>query len=92
MGPDSVVETYESEINGLFLMALDRIAFLPYGLIVDKWRWQAFNGTINQNEWNAKWWELRRDYQQIVPPITRGEEHFDPGATYQVTSNVPYIG
>lgn len=73
-------------------MALERIAFMPFGLLIDKWRWEVFNGTIGPDEWNKRWWELRKEYQQIVPPTERGEEFFDPGAKYHIPANSQYIG
>lgn len=73
-------------------MAMDRVAFLPFGLLIDKWRWEVFNGTVAQTEWNARWWQLREEYQQIVPPSARSELHFDAGAKYHVPANSQYIG
>lgn len=73
-------------------MALERIAFMPFGLLIDKWRWEVFNGTIGPDQWNTRWWELRKEYQQIVPPTERGEEFFDPGAKYHIPANSQYIG
>lgn len=85
-------ESRESDLNALFLMALERVAFLPFGLLIDKWRWEVFSGAIPETEWNARWWQLREEYQQIVPPIQRTETDFDPGAKYHVPSNTQYIG
>jgi peptidyl-dipeptidase A len=70
--------------------ALDKIAFLPFGLIVDKWRWGVFSGQIPPEQYNAAWWQLRQDYQGITPPVARTEEQFDPGAKYHIPANTPY--
>ncbi len=76
---------------GLLLRdALDKISFLPFGLLVDKWRWQVLSGEVRPDEYNQAWWELREQYQGIAPPTPRGEEFFDPGAKYHVPANVPY--
>lgn len=72
-------------------MALEKIAFIPFGLLIDKWRWDVFSETVQPNEWNRHWWDLRRRYQKIKPPTPRGEEFFDPGAKYHVPADVPYI-
>jgi peptidyl-dipeptidase A len=70
--------------------ALERLAFLPFGLVVDQWRWQVFSGQVPPGQYNAAWWKLRQQYQGIAPPSPRGEEFFDPGAKYHVPANTPY--
>lgn len=85
-------DTQDDNINALFKMALEKIAFIPFGLLIDKWRWDVFSGAVQQNQWNKHWWDLRKQYQKIKPPTsTRGEEFFDPGAKYHVPADVPYI-
>ena len=76
---------------GLLLQrALEQIAFLPFGLLIDQWRWKVFCGEITPQEYNRAWWHLRLKYQGVAPPAPRGEEDFDPGAKYHVPANVPY--
>ncbi|MBY0565835.1 MAG: M2 family metallopeptidase [Hyphomonadaceae bacterium] len=75
----------------LMEQALNKIAFLPFALTMDQWRWQVFDGRITPDRYNAAWWELRERYQGITPPNTRTEEHFDPGAKYHIANNVPYL-
>jgi peptidyl-dipeptidase A len=76
---------------GLLLQrALEQIAFLPFGLLIDQWRWKVFSGEITPEEYNRAWWHLRLKYQGVAPPAPRGEEDFDPGAKYHVPANVPY--
>lgn len=76
---------------GLLLnAALDKVAFLPFGLLVDRWRWRVFSGEIGPDELNAGWWRLREEYQGIRPPVARNEEQFDPGAKYHIPGNTPY--
>jgi peptidyl-dipeptidase A len=76
---------------GLLLQrALEQIAFLPFGLLIDQWRWKVFSGEITPQEYNRAWWRLRLKYQGVAPPAPRGEEDFDPGAKYHVPANVPY--
>ena len=74
----------------LMKMALDKIIFLPFALMVDKWRWEVFSGKIKPEQYNAEWWRLAREYRGIAPPVDRSEADFDPGAKYHVAANVPY--
>jgi len=79
-----------ADIGILLDRALDKVAFLPFGLLVDQWRWKVFSGEIKPADYNKTWWELRRKYQGIAPPVARSEADFDPGAKYHVAANVPY--
>lgn len=79
-----------ADIGILLRRALDKVAFLPFGLLVDKWRWGVFSGEIKSSDYNRAWWDLRREYQGVEPPVERSEHHFDPGAKYHVAGNVPY--
>jgi peptidyl-dipeptidase A len=79
------------DIGLLLRKALEKIAFLPFGLVIDQWRWKVFSGEVTPDNYNRAWWELRRKYQGIAPAGTRGEENFDPGAKYHVPANVPYM-
>ncbi len=78
------------DLGFLMHMALDKISFLPFGLLVDQWRWKVFSGEIAPSEYNAGWWELREKYQGIRPPVRRSEANFDPGAKYHIPGNTPY--
>jgi len=77
-------------INFQMKKALDKIAFLPFGLLIDQWRWDVFSGKVTPDRYNAAWWELRRKYQGVDAPVPRSEDDFDPGAKYHIPSNVPY--
>ncbi|KAM4692070.1 angiotensin-converting enzyme [Rhinophrynus dorsalis] len=88
---DSVQENTESDINYLMSVALDKIAFLPFGYLMDQWRWKVFDGRIPESEYNQQWWNLRLKYQGLVPPVLRSEADFDPGAKFHIPSSVPYI-
>ncbi len=82
----------ESKDIGLLLnKALEKIAFLPFGLVIDEWRWKVFSGEVTPENYNRAWWELREKYQGIAPPGSRSEKDFDPGAKYHVAANVPYM-
>jgi peptidyl-dipeptidase A len=78
------------DIGLLLYRALEKVAFLPFGLLIDQWRWKVFSGEIKPADYNKAWWELRAKYQGIAPPGERTEADFDPGAKYHVPANVPY--
>ena len=79
------------DIGLLLKKGLEKVAFLPFGLMIDQWRWKVFSGEIPPERYNETWWELRRKYQGVAPPVSRGESNFDPGAKYHVAANVPYM-
>jgi peptidyl-dipeptidase A len=79
-----------ADIGLLLRTALQRLAFLPFGLVVDSWRWQVFSGQVRPDQYNRVWWELRQRYQGVKPASVRGEEYFDPGAKYHIPANTPY--
>lgn len=78
------------DLGLLLARALDKVAFLPFGLLIDQWRWKVFSGEVKPDQYNRAWWELRRRYQGVAPQGERGEEYFDAGAKYHVPANVPY--
>ena len=80
----------EADIPLQLRTALDKVAFLPFALALDTWRWQVFSGEIKPTDYNKAWWSLRAKYQGIVPPVERSEADFDPGAKMHVPGNVPY--
>ena len=80
----------DRDIGLLLRLALDKVAFLPFGLLVDQWRWQVFSGDIRPEAYNEGWWDLRTAYQGVGPPAPRSEADFDPGAKYHVPANVSY--
>jgi peptidyl-dipeptidase A len=83
-------KTPPDSLNPLMRRALTKVAFLPFGLIIDKWRWDVFAGKVKPADYNKSWWELRTRYQGIKPPVQRTERDFDPGAKYHIPANVPY--
>jgi peptidyl-dipeptidase A len=78
------------DIGLLMGRALEKVAFLPFGLLIDQWRWKVFSGEVPPSGYNKAWWDLRLQYQGVAPPAARGEEFFDPGAKYHVPDNTPY--
>ena len=86
----SAEQSRQAIINRQMQQALDKIAFLPFGKLIDEWRWGVFSGEISPENYNASWWELRERYQGVAAPIERSEADFDPGAKYHVPGNVSY--
>jgi peptidyl-dipeptidase A len=82
--------TREAVINRQMKLALDKITFLPFGKLIDEWRWKVFSGEVTPANYNAAWWALRERYQGVAPPVPRTEADFDPGAKYHVPGNTPY--
>ena len=78
------------DIGLLLYKALEKVAFLPFGLMIDKWRWEVFSGQVPPAKYNESWWKLRLQYQGIAPPVPRTEADFDPGAKYHIPANMPY--
>lgn len=87
---DKVPSDEKGAINVLFKQALGKVAFLPFGKLIDQWRWDVFSGKTRPEDYNKAWWALRLKYQGIAPPVRRTEANFDPGAKYHVPANVPY--
>jgi peptidyl-dipeptidase A len=78
------------DLGLLMARALEKVAFLPFGLLIDQWRWKVFAGDVNSARYNTAWWDLRLKYQGVAPASPRGEDRFDPGAKYHVPANYPY--
>nr|QGW57578.1 angiotensin converting enzyme [Ophraella communa] len=79
------------DINFLYSLALDKIAFLPFALVMDKWRYDVFKGDVQKEQYNCHWWLLSEKYQGIKPPVLRSEIDFDPGSKYHIPANIPYL-
>jgi peptidyl-dipeptidase A len=88
---DNVADNPKAAINQQMKMALEKIAFLPFSLVVDKWRWDVFAGKTPKEKYNAAWWELRKQYQGVAAPVARSEADFDPGAKFHVPASTPYM-
>jgi peptidyl-dipeptidase A len=84
------VPSADKDIGLLLRQAMDKVAFLPFGLLIDKWRWGVFSGQIPASQYQAGWDALRLKYQGVVPPVARDETKFDPGAKYHIPAGVPY--
>ena len=84
------VPSADKDIGLLLRQAMDKVAFLPFGLLVDKWRWGVFDGSITPTDYNTAWHDLKREYQGITPPVDRPDDAFDPGAKYHIPGNTPY--
>jgi len=86
----SKVPSADKDTGLLLRQAMDKVAFLPFGLLVDKWRWGVFDGSITPANYNQAWVDLKQQYQGITPPVARSESDFDPGAKFHIPGNTPY--
>ncbi|KNC54414.1 uncharacterized protein AMSG_12325 [Thecamonas trahens ATCC 50062] len=89
--PPADLASNAAAVNALLKVALERVAFIPFGFVVDKFRWAVFDGSVRPDKWNSHWWALRRKYQGVAPPTSRSADDFDAAAKYHVPANVPYI-
>jgi peptidyl-dipeptidase A len=89
--PRASEPTERARINTQLKMALDKVAFLPFGWLIDKWRWDVFAGKIGPDAYNAAWWTLKTTVQGVTAPVPRTVQDFDPGAKFHVASSTPYI-
>ncbi len=87
---DDTVSSDQAVIEAQMRMALAKVSFLPFGLMIDRWRWGVFDGSITPENYNKAWWDLKAKYQGVAPVTARGEDFFDPGAKYHVPGNTPY--
>ena len=90
IGLIDTVPDASKDLGLLMTEALEGVAFLPFGLLMDKWRWQVFSGDLTPETYNEGWWALRTEYQGIRPPTERGADYFDPGGKYHIPGNVSY--
>ncbi len=84
------VPSPDKDIGLLLKQAMDKVAFLPFGLLIDRWRWGVYSGEIKPKAYESAWNAMRLKYQGIVPPVARDDTRFDPGAKYHVPGAVPY--
>ena len=88
---DQIPNNDKGRINVQMKMALDKVAFLPFGLLIDKWRWDVFSGKTPKAKYNEAWWALRTKYQGVAAPVPRTEADFDPGAKFHIPASTPYV-
>nr|XP_022906108.1 angiotensin-converting enzyme-like isoform X1 [Onthophagus taurus] len=89
---DKLHNDTKTELNDLMYLALERVAFLPYGYLLDKWRWDVFEGTVDPEYWNSHYWKYRETIQKVSPPVDRKiETDFDPAAKYHIVADSQYI-
>ncbi|XP_063977771.1 angiotensin-converting enzyme-like [Diachasmimorpha longicaudata] len=88
---DDIPTDKEAVLNHLYINGLEKIVFLPFAYMMDKWRWGVFQSHILPDTYNCQWWNLAEEFQGITPPSPRSEQDFDPGAKYHIIANVEYI-
>ncbi len=90
LGLVDTVPDASGDLGLLMQQGLAKVAFLPFGLLMDKWRWQVFSGELTPDTYNEGWWRLREEYQGVRAPNDRPADAFDPGAKYHIPNNTPY--
>ncbi|KAF2896394.1 hypothetical protein ILUMI_09783 [Ignelater luminosus] len=86
-----VPDNDDNDLNNLYKIGLDKIVFLPFGYLMDLWRWDVFEGKTSPEDYNCNWWKYRNEIQGIEPPVDRSEKDFDPAAKYHIVADVPYL-
>ena len=89
--PQTFEEDEQTNLNALMAMALNKVSFLPFGYLMDKYRWDIFEGNTSLSKLNQAWWNLRCEMQGVSPPVPRNEGDFDAGSKYHIPASVPYI-
>lgn len=84
-------EDNETSINFLMQMALDNVAFMPFGYLIDLYRWKVFDGSIPPEKLNEEWWRMRRDLEGLIPPVSRNENNLDAVSYFHIAYDVPHI-
>ncbi|KAF2355396.1 Peptidase M2 peptidyl-dipeptidase A [Trinorchestia longiramus] len=88
--PD-VPQSKESTINFLMRTALKTVTTLPFHYVNDLWRWEVFRGDVPENRWNARYWQLKKQYMGVMPPVNRTEEHLDAFNIFHVNNDFDMI-
>ncbi len=87
---DNYQLTEKQDMNELMKTALKSLVFLPFGYLLEKWRFEVFRGRINETSYNREWWLMRENFQGVTAPVKRSEEDFDPGCQFHIAGFVPY--
>jgi peptidyl-dipeptidase A len=68
--------------------ALNYVVFIPWSTgTMFHFEKELYHDELPPSRWNARWWELARKYQGIVPPAPRGEEHCDAATKTHVNDD-----
>ncbi|MFK3736778.1 M2 family metallopeptidase [Massilia sp. TN1-12] len=78
------------DIGPLLYTALQKVAFMPFAYMVDKWRWQVYGGQVKPADYDKAWWALKEQYQGVSRPAPLAADGFDAGAKFHVASDTPY--
>ncbi len=84
------VPSADKDLGLLLRQAMDKVAFLPFGLLIDRYRWDLFSGKVQPSDYGKHWHDMKLKYQGVAPPVERGADTFDAGAKYHIPANVPY--
>lgn len=76
------------EIQTLLKEAMNYIVFIPWSAgVMTHFEHALYEEPLSEERFNARWWELKRKYQGIVPPMPRGEEYCDPASKTHINND-----
>ncbi len=80
------VETDETQT--LLKEAMNYIVLMPFGAgVMTEFEHDLYAKNLPENQFNARWWELAKKYQGIVPPTERGEEYCDAASKTHINND-----
>lgn len=76
------------EIQALLKEALNYAVFIPFSAgTMTEFEKSLYADNLPANQINAKWWELAKKYQGIVPPTVRGEKFADAASKTHINDD-----
>ena len=66
------------EIKLLLKEALEQVVLIPWGAgVMTEFEYSLYAKNLPVDQFNSKWWEIKKKYQGIIPPNERGEDYCD---------------
>lgn len=88
---NNYVPDHESDINQIIRLGMEKLAFLPFAFVMDKFRWEVFRGNVQPKDANCYFWKLREKYGGVEPAVVRTNRDFDITAKYHASADVEYL-
>lgn len=77
-----------NETKALLKEALNYVVFIPWSAgVMTGFEQSLYSEELSKDQYNAKWWELKKRYQGIVPPSDRGEEYCDAASKTHINND-----
>ncbi|UYZ63832.1 M2 family metallopeptidase [Hymenobacter weizhouensis] len=68
--------------------ALNYAVFIPFASgVMSEWENSFYADKLPADQLNARWWQLCKQYQGIVPPTARGENYLDPATKTHINDD-----